>query len=388
VVSDTPRLSQSDNPRVLIYSQRNLLSILPFRCAHFEFENVISHIDSADILAPRIDPSNLRHIVAKRIAYHSSLALNPGIQRIPIERDYELFLAICGDPTDLLRVSALGNWRSRCRKSVCLIDELWVTQMDSYHSFLRLLEAFDVVMLYYSQSVGQLSKRIGSQCAYLPPGVDTIRFCPYPKWPKRVIDVYSVGRRSKITHRTLLKMVQEDGLFYLHDSIVANQVLDPMEHRALFANIAKRSRYFIVNPGLIDRRDIRGDQIEIGDRYFEAAASGAILLGERPDNPEFTKLFGWPDSMIHLLFDSPDIDKIVKTLDDDPAGQERMRRRNVKEALMRHDWAYRWEIILGAVGLEPMPELFQRKERLRQLAEDITQSESSSGHYVSEVKSK
>jgi hypothetical protein len=55
---------------------------------------------------------------------------------------------------------------------------------------------------------------------------------------------------------------------------------------------------------------------------------------------------------------------------------------------MRHDWAYRWEIILGAVGLEPMPELFQRKERLRQLAEDITQSESSSGHYVSEVKSK
>jgi hypothetical protein len=260
--------------------------------------------------------------------------------------------------------------------------------MDSYHSFLRLLEAFDVVMLYYSQSVGPLGKRIGTQCAYLAPGVDTIRFCPYPTWPKRVIDVYSVGRRSKITHGTLLKMVQEDGLFYLHDSIAANQVLDPMEHRALFANIAKRSRYFIVNPGLIDRRDIRGDQIEIGDRYFEAAASGAILLGERPDNPEFARLFGWPDSMIHLPFDSPDIDQIVKTLDDDPARQERMQRRNVKEALMRHDWVYRWEEILGAVGLEPMPELFQRKERLRQLAEDITQDETSSGYDVSEAKSK
>lgn len=387
-MSDTPRLSQSDNPRVLIYSQRNLVTILPFRCAHFEFENMISQIDSADILAPRIDPSSLRHTVAKRIAYHSSFALNPGIQRIPIEKDYDLFLAICGDPTDLLRLSALGNWRSRCRKSVCLIDELWVTQMDSYHSFLRLLEAFDVVMLYYSQSVGPLGKRIGTQCAYLAPGVDTIRFCPYPTWPKRVIDVYSVGRRSKITHGTLLKMVQEDGLFYLHDSIAANQVLDPMEHRALFANIAKRSRYFIVNPGLIDRRDIRGDQIEIGDRYFEAAASGAILLGERPDNPEFARLFGWPDSMIHLPFDSPDIDQIVKTLDDDPARQERMQRRNVKEALMRHDWVYRWEEILGAVGLEPMPELFQRKERLRQLAEDITQDETSSGYDVSEAKSK
>ncbi len=367
--------TQPQEPRTLIFSQRNLSRKLPFRCAHFEFEDVISQIDSVELLAPRVDPSTLRHTIAKRIAYHTPLVLNPGIQQAPIKAHYDLFLAICGDPTDLLRVSALGNWRASCKTAVCLIDELWVTQMAAYHNFLRMLEKFDVVMLYYSQSVEPLSKRIGRKCVFLSPGVDAIRFCPYPHPPKRVVDVYSIGRRSEITHRILLRMVEKDGLFYLHDSIAADQVPDPTEHRALFANIAKRSRYFIVNPGLIDRPDIRGDQIEIGNRYFEGAASGTIMLGERPNNAEFERLFDWPDSLIHLPYNSADIDEIVNALDNEPEKQDRMRRTNVKQALRRHDWVYRWEAILNVVGLEPMPGLFQRKELLRNLAEVMMQNE-------------
>lgn len=366
---------QPQKPRTLIFSQRNHSRNHPYRCVHFEFEDVIAQIDSVELLAPRVDPHNLRHTIAKRIAYHTPLALNPGIQQIPTNAHYDLFLAICGDPTDLLRVSALGNWRDNCKKTVCLIDELWATQMTSYHNFLRILDKFDVVMLYYSQSVEPLSKRLGRTCVFLPPSVDTIRFCPYPRPPKRVVDVYSIGRRSEITHRTLLRMAAEDGLFYLYDSIAADHVLDTTEHRALFANVAKRSRYFIVNPGLIDRPDIRGDQIEIGYRYFEAAASGAIMLGERPNNAEFERLFDWPDSLIHLPYNSADIDKIVNALDKEPEKQDRMRRMNVKQALTRHDCVYRWEAILKAVGLEPMPAMAQRKALLRNLAEVAMQNE-------------
>src|SRR5207245_9603073 len=102
--------------------------------------------------------------------------------------------------------------------------------------------------------------------------------------PKRVVDVDSIGRRSEITHRRLLRMVAKNGIFYLHDSISGDQAIDSKEHRALVARVAKRSRYFIVNPGLIDRPEIRGNQIEIGNRYFEGAASGTIMVGERPNN--------------------------------------------------------------------------------------------------------
>jgi hypothetical protein len=41
------------------------------------------------------------------------------------------------------------------------------------------------------------------------------------------------------------------------------------------------------------------------------------------------------------------------------------------KALRRHDWVYRWEAILKAVGLEPMRGVLQRKERLRKLAETV-----------------
>jgi hypothetical protein len=166
-------------------------------------------------------------------------------------------------------------------------------------------------------------------------------------------------------------MAASDGIYYLYDSTSADRVLNPIEHRELFANIAKRSRYFIVNPGLIDRPDIRGSQIEIGNRYFEAAASGSILLGERPANGEFDHLFDWPDSLIDLPYNSPDAEMIVKQLDRQPERQDRMRQMNVKQSLLRHDWAHRWEAILETVGIAPLSQLEARKKQLRERASSI-----------------
>jgi hypothetical protein len=165
-------------------------------------------------------------------------------------------------------------------------------------------------------------------------------------------------------------MADERGIFYLHDeSSEAIGPINPKEHRSLFANIAKRSKYFIVNPGLFDRPDIRGGQIEIGSRYFEGVATGTIMLGEIPENGEFEHLFGWPDAVVRLSYGSEGIAALIDELEGQPEKQERIRRMNVAQALARHDWAYRWEKILENVGLGPMPELLQRRERLAKLAE-------------------
>jgi hypothetical protein len=369
-------------PRILIFSQRNHHSIMPFRCPHFEFEDVIAEIDSVELLVPQLDLSNLRYTTAKQIAYHSPLVLNPGMERIALNGTYALFFAICASPTDLIRVAALSNWRAKCDRAVCLIDELWLREMAAYSNFLRMLDKFDLVMLYYSQTVEPLSKKIGPKCAFLPPGVDAIRFCPYPSQPRRSIDVYSIGRRSEVTHRNLLKMAARESMFYLYDSIAADEVLDAREHRILFANIAKRSRYFIVNPGLIDRPDIRGDQMEIGNRYFEGAASGTIMLGERSDNAVFEKLFDWPDALIHLPYNCANVRDVIGAIEADPERQDRIRRRNVKETLMRHDWAYRWEAILQAVGLEAITAIHDRKEILGNLAQVALGDEVEETHHT------
>jgi hypothetical protein len=364
--------TKSGRPRVLIFSLRNIFGNTLFRCPHYEFEDLICEIDSAVLWAPEVDLSN----TLTRLAYRApSLALNPGIRRISDKIHYDLFFTICGFTPDLIMANAImSNVRDVCRTSVCLVDELWVKEMVKRRHFLRILAKFDVVMLYYSQTVKPLSNQIERRCIFLPPGVDAILFCPHPNPPKRVIDVYSMGRRSQITHQRLLRMVQESGIFYLYDTMSATfPANNAKEHRALLANLAKRSRYFIVNPGKIDRQEERGNQIEIGGRYFDGAASGTIMIGEQPRNEEFERLFDWPDAVTQLPYHSCDIDKVIKALDADPERQDSIRKTSVVQALMRHDWVYRWEAVLKIAGLGPMPGLLERRERLRKLMDVVLQ---------------
>jgi glycosyl transferase family 1 len=368
--------SGPSKPRVLLFSQRNILGKYLFRCPHFEFENVISQVDSVEVLAPQADESSLRSNFVKRMAYHVPILLNPGIRKIPIHAHYDVFFAVCGYPADLLMVDAAIDWKNHCTTSVCLIDELWAKGLPLYRHFFRILKKFDLVVLYYSQTVTSLSERIDSKCIFLPPGVDALLFSPYPKPPRRSIDVYSIGRRSEVTHRALLRMAAENELFYLHDSVAGDKAIDSGQHRALFANTAKRSRYFLVNPGLINQPQKTNKQVEIGNRYFEGAASGTIMIGERPQTEAFKMHFDWPDAVIHLDYDSSEIDRIINNLDRQPEKQERIRRTNVAQSLLRHDWAYRWEAILKTIGLEPMQQLLHRKEHLHNLARQVSPEES------------
>jgi hypothetical protein len=62
----------ANSPRILIFSLRNIFGKALFRCAHFEFEDLISQMDSAELLAPKADPSGFRHGLAKRVAFHLS----------------------------------------------------------------------------------------------------------------------------------------------------------------------------------------------------------------------------------------------------------------------------------------------------------------------------
>jgi hypothetical protein len=365
--------TQPDKARVLIFSFRNIFGNAHFRCPQFEFEDTICKIDSAELFAPKVDPANWRFSFATQLAYHAPITLNPGIPELPQKGPYDILFTICAFPQDLLAFSGVSDFRNICKTSVCLVDELWINDIAKHRHFLRILEKFDVVMLYYSQTVKPLSELIKSKFAFLPPGIDAISFCPYPDPVERVIDVYSMGRRSQITHQKLLEWARENRQFYLHDTIRGSQTINPKEHRALFANTIKRSRYFIVNPGKIDEPNQRGQQIEVGSRYFEGAASGAIMVGEPPANEVFKTLFDWPDAVTRVPYNSDDIDLVIKDLDGDPERQQRIRRTGVAQALLRHDWVYRWEAILKSAGLAPMQAAEERKVRLRKLAETVSQ---------------
>lgn len=360
------------NPRVLLFSQRGLDGLLS-RSITCEFEDVILGIDDVTLIAPGPTPSYpWRNRLANQLAKRLPIIVNPGLDRIPVEPDYDLFLAVAEFPWDLSALAAMPDWRRRCRRAICWIEELWPGQLSTFRGYAKLLSRFDHVILNCKHTAEPLQSMIGTPCHYLPPGVDAIRFCPYPDPPQRNIHVYSIGRRGPVTHEALLRHCERERLWFVHDTVNTHQPKQTdnlQSHRNLFANTAKRSRYFVANVAKIDLRFGIAAKQEVGSRFFEGAAAGTVMFGEPPDTEVFRELFDWPDAVIRVPYDSPDAPAILTELDRDPERLARIRRDNIVNSLLRHDCLYRWQKIIDLAGLDPLPAFHQRENRLRELAE-------------------
>jgi hypothetical protein len=344
------------------------------RAALYEFEDVIREIDAVDMIVPKNYPwFSLGQRLVNRAGRHVSSAfgrLNPGLQKIRLEKKYDLFFAIVLVARDLLSLNAIEGWRQRCQTAICWIDEFWAGEIHKYKSLLKILSKFDYVLTNCSGSVQAIQDAINRPCFYIMPGIDAIKFCPYPEPPVRSIDVYNMGRRAPVTHQKLLKMAGQNKIFYMYDTIHSGDMHppNPSEHRSLIANILKRSRYLLANTAKIDRPFETHGQIEIGYRFYEGAAAGAVMIGEVPDNRMFHKEFDWPNAVIPMNFDSDNVDKILADLDAQPQLIKEISRNSVINVLDQGDWAYSWEKILGIAGLESMPALEARKKVLKRLA--------------------
>jgi hypothetical protein len=359
-------------PRILLFSHENICEQLVWRCPSLEFQRIIQEVDSVDLIGPKAKSwyRNGKR-AALRLGEFVNIALNPGVPSIELDRDYDMFFTICSSVSDLLHLTALKGWQERCKISVCWLIEFYAQDIETYKSCMEILSKFDYVVFGFNGNE-PLKKVIKGKGHFFPGAVDALLFSPYPHLPERNIDVLSIGRRAPVVHKALLQMAKEDGKFYVYDTINALKAYDLNEHRSLLANMAKRSRYFIVGPGKFDRPEVTKGQNEFGHRYFEAAAPGAIMVGMRcANNPEFDKIFDWEDAVIEVPFTSDAIVDAIRGLDKQPERQMKIRRTNMLKALLHHDWVYRWESVLNMVGMQPLPMLQQRKACLGNLAEIV-----------------
>jgi hypothetical protein len=291
---------------------------------------------------------------------------------VRLVKDYDLFVAVCSTYSDLPYVNAIERWKNHCKTSVCWIDEMWAAAIPDYKYWHSALSRFDYIFTGCKGSVSALSQATNRPCYWLPGGIDALRFSPFPKPPARVIDVYSIGRRHEAIHHEMLKAAKQDNLFYVHDSHVNignAEVRDHQQHRNLFANVAKRSRFFVVAAAKMNSPLETQGQVEVGYRYFEGAAAGAVMIGEVPDCEAYRELFGWPEAAIQTQSDGSDVLVILRALSSDPERVAAISARNAREALLRHDWIYRWKEIFRVAGIEPRPRMAARERRLKDIAD-------------------
>jgi hypothetical protein len=358
-------LKATPDARVLVVSQR-LRAPHVSRATIYELEDVIAEVDAADVAAcPPRGGSGLGRRLEKAI-FKLGGGLSSRRQPPRAGGPYELAFVACEDVSDLVALGDLRPWLVGARIRVCWIEEMWARDVNRGRFEVAMLRAFDHVFLSCAGTIPSLREATSLPVTFLAPAVDAITFHPGGE-PRREIDVYNMGRRSGVTHGALLRLAAQRGWFYVYDTIAGNRVSAPNEHRFLLANLIKRTRYFVANRAKIDHAQARG-QDELGARHFEGAAGGAVLIGEPPQCDTFRENFDWPDAVVPMPWDAHDPAEVIDSLEADPVRVARIRADNVRNVLLRHDWVYRWQAVLRAVGLAERPELTARTGRLAGLA--------------------
>lgn len=369
--------------RTLVATYRNALPMVS-RCATFEFEDVIAEVEAADRVDVNRKPWSRRLTRLETLAPPLFKMLSPA--RLPSHQTYDLFFASVHAAADLCRMQPLGSFLASARTTACNVDEIWAHDIGRRTAELAQLRRFDILFTACLGGVEALQRATGRPCYYLPPSVDTLRFCPFPADHARVVDVYLMGRHRRELHQALRQATAATGRIYLFDTALWTTVYDEVEHRLQLAAIAKRTKYFVVDIAKADLPGDTGPQQEIGIRYFEGAAAGAVLIGVVPRSVAFGKLFGWPDSVVPMEASPEGVAAVLAELDADPTRVARIGRENALQSLRLHDGAYRWEQVLRAAGLEPLQALEARKQRLEERAKSIEDTASAAGATHSEAR--
>jgi hypothetical protein len=372
---------------VLQLSRRRIDTLVAY-CQHYEFEDVAGELTQAD----RVEPQNISSLETSRKAYRLFRMISRSrkfarrfalsVPQIRLDRRYELFLPVFNNPYELFSLATIPDWRERCTKAACFISEYWIHQYRP-HYLLELLRQFDHVFIASHHAVDHLAKEIGRPVSYLPLATNVLRFSPLPLPPTRSIDVCNIGRRSSVTHQVLLRMARERRIHYHYDTIAPSganlaqrsfHVDDPPGHRQLLGNIVKRSRYFIANRARVNEPEYLQHLDEISGRFYEGVAGGAVMLGEAPRTDTFRKLFDWPNAVIPLPFDSPDVEQLLAALDAEPKRMEQARRHNLHFGALRHDWVHRLRVIYETLDVPVTAAMMEREVKLRAMAQQVLEA--------------
>ena len=362
------------HPRVLLLSQRGISDQVANACL-YDFEDLVCDLDQVDLFAPtapHIHPGRM-YKLGRLLRAPKTLSQSVAFAKHEFEpkHDYDVLFVVLDNYRQVTSLHSIKAWRQRCHKVICFFPEIYPKDYLHHNAILELFEDFDHIFIGVQHGIEKLAKIIGKPCSNLHPGVNALQFYPNLATP-RGIDVCYIGRRSGITHRALSDLASAKDLFYYYDTAKGGfRVGDHVAHRRLYANLVRRSRYFIVNYGKIDQPDKTGGAQEAGYRFFEGVAGGAVMIGKPPDTAVFRRLFDWPDAVVEAPFDAPEIGALIAELDADEKRVARIRRDNVVNALRRHDWVYRYREMLAAVGLEPSPNMVAREEALEDLARSI-----------------
>lgn len=312
-----------------------------------DFEDEIVRLTGADLVeAPH---RSLPRFVSKRLEHGTRYS---GLRRVVPKENVEL-------KADVLWCVLMGpenftldlykGWDRHVGTKILYLFDTYDAQLTSIRRVLRATK-WDLTSTAFHGAKPLLEANTQREWQVIRHAVNLERFRP-AAIDQRVIGFSAYGRRREKTHRAMIEYCARNGKYYDYTTAASIQAqLDPREHYAQYAWHLTHSIFNFCWPVEVTNPERINGHSPITCRWFEAAASGNVILGKAPTDPAFAELFG-ADSVIAVDHNNGDLTGFWDGLwsNRDRHLQAALERR----AALSHQW--RWESrileILGLLGL-------------------------------------
>lgn len=330
-------------PRVLIPTRRIWYGLVSAGTM-VDFENAMAATASTDYLQ-----------VPPYVRRREKLRSGRRTARVSVAgEDYDVCLFIIFQPGEIVSLRYVRGLRKACKHLVIYVFDPWMSQAATLRRYRRLWELCDHVFVSFPRAVETYRDVIDCPVTYLPQAIEPSKF--HASRAERPIHVLSIGRRLESVHRTLLALSARHDLWYHFSEFRAPRAIDLEESQFLLGRLCQSARIQVCWPVEITHRvEPRSgysprDGSPITARWFEAAASGSVVIGARPTDPEFDALFPYRGFVREVDPDSPgEIEEVVLESLRNNYADAKERQALAKHVKSEHSWESRCRIILESV---------------------------------------
>jgi hypothetical protein len=247
------------------------------------------------------------------------------------------------------RLDLYKGWQNNCKIKILY---LYDTLPHQYPTIKRLLSdnSWDILITSFNDAVDDLQKITGREWICIEQAADQSVFQP-ASIEERVIHFSAYGRRYPAIHEAVMDFCNSNGLYYdytTHDA--KHPTADATELYKQYGWHLSHSLFTFSWPVELTNPQRSGHLRPITCRWFEAAASGTIILGQAPDNHIYDKWLQ-PGHVIPINSNSTK-QEMLTTLEDLWSRRHdlhKVKMQMQKEGLERWTWNERVQRILSYI---------------------------------------
>jgi hypothetical protein len=236
--------------------------------------------------------------ISRRVAHGTRYsAVRQWVPRGQFELAADVLWVPLMGPEDF-ELDLFAGWDRRVGVKILYFFDTFEAQLPAIRRVLA-ATSWDFVSTAFTDAKPFLEARTQRPWHIIPQGVRLERFRPAPT-EERVIDFSAYGRRLQPVHEAVRRFCAASKKYYDYTTSAQVQApLDAREHYAQYAWHLSHSVFTFCWPVETTRPGRATSFSPITCRWFEAAASGTVVIGQPPRDPEFCALFG-DDAVVEI----------------------------------------------------------------------------------------